>query len=58
VIDSASGSMGSFAAIRLALHQSVHLTFVGLFIVAVTIVVFAVLVPRVAAARGRETPQS
>jgi len=56
VIESAPGSMDSLAAIRLALHQSVHLTFVGLFIVALAIVVFAVLVPTVAATRNREAP--
>jgi MFS family permease len=56
VIASAPGSMDSFAAIRLALHQSVHLTFVGLFIVALAIVVFAVLVPTVAVTRNREAP--
>ncbi|BEU24592.1 MDR family MFS transporter [Paraburkholderia sp. 22B1P] len=57
VIESAPGSTDNFAAIRLALHQSVHLTFAGLFIVALAIVVFAVLVPTVAAARNREAPQ-
>ncbi len=45
VLESSPASGGADVAIRLALHQSLHLTFLAIFAIAIAIVVSALLVP-------------
>ncbi|HEY1996670.1 MDR family MFS transporter [Paraburkholderia sp.] len=47
ILDSASGSTAGSAAVRLALHQSLHLTFVSILVICAFAVVSVILVPAI-----------
>ncbi|MFM0197947.1 MDR family MFS transporter [Paraburkholderia strydomiana] len=57
VIEAAPNDSGNFDAVRLALHHSVHITFVGIFLISVAIAVAALIIPAVASARRNKHVQ-
>lgn len=56
VLETPPSSVGNDAAIRLALQQSLHLTFSAMLVTALAIVFSTLLVPAVVLGRGREAP--
>ncbi len=54
VLDSAQAVTGEESPVRLALHQSLHLTFLAIFAVAIAILISALLVPFKAHAKTRD----
>jgi EmrB/QacA subfamily drug resistance transporter len=58
LLDSPAATIASNQAVRLALHQSLHHTFLALFVVAAGVVAAAVFVPPIRVARAREVSAS
>lgn len=56
VLESAPGNIGSNAAIRLVLQQSLHLTFSAMLVISLAIVLSTMLVPAIPLGRVRESP--
>ncbi len=56
ILDAPTSTAASGAAVRLALHQSLHLTFTSILVISLMTVVCLTLVPAAALARLQEKP--
>jgi hypothetical protein len=53
ILDAAPGNAASNMAVRLALHQSLHLTFVSILVISLVTVVSLMLVPTIKLGQAR-----